>query len=229
MDVFGQLPFVTTPHGYECAVYASLCADGCLPQKPVAGLSGLLLREWYTRDTELVQKAEEGPSVNVYFNDLRPLIRSTQGPDDRYFEAPEIINTVEGFPVYAGGYIVITKGESLFLHLFPKKPILLIQYNNWKKAWRHISNWQKKGSAYQQWLRDKAGNEKAFKEGNAWLEKSDPVKAKPSREQFLAGMQETERVLPGNRERKPDEQQAMIAQQLTAIREKREAGKDEHR
>ncbi len=111
----------------------------------MAGLSGLLLREWYTRDTELVQKAEEGPSVNVYFNDLRPLIRSTQGPDDRYFEAPEIINTVEGFPVYAGGYMkVITKrGKPLFTPI-SEEAILLIQYNNWKKAWRHISNWQKR-------------------------------------------------------------------------------------
>ncbi|NRF39120.1 hypothetical protein [Pedobacter foliorum] len=212
MELIHQIPFLNPPNGYEIGLYAALCENGGDPKQPIPGKSGMIIREYFTRgDNPKIERAAEGPSINVYFNDISLLANKIGTGEDGYFEEPEIIDSISGFPVYRQGLVVVTKiDKPLFVPVSVAK-VIEISIKQKEKDLEEVKKSFNKGSTYKQWLAKKDATIKAVNEGLAYLAKTDPEKAKTNKEKFEREMKKTDSTMKAEEAGNLLEQQRMVA------------------
>lgn len=187
MELMHKTPCLNPPRGFEVGTYAGICSDGsCHKSKVMAGTAGYIIREWTTtKDNPVPERAVEGPSINVYFNDITSVLM--RGVFDRTgFAEPEIRKTIAGCPVLEGGFVVITKSKKPLFKYVSNETVLLAYIKDEETAIDNAVKTFTKGSAYQQWLRDKPATLKAVKEGLDILAQTNPADAKAKWEKIQA-------------------------------------------
>lgn len=186
-ELIHKTPCLNPPRGYEVGVYVSVCGNGtCYHQKPMAGEAGLIIREYYTtRSRPEPQRVAEGPSIKVWFNDLRHGL-DRHNRDKLGYQEPEVIDHIAGCPVLKGGYVVVTKNKKPLYRYVTKEEVLKIHIKDAEDDVKRMTEIHSKGSAYQQWLKDKDATLKAIKEGLDVLAKTDPAGAKAKWEKTKA-------------------------------------------
>lgn len=105
-----SLPCINPPHGYNINVWNTACENGtCSDSKVMAGGTGLLIRPFLVSDKDPAPKMQqEGASVKVYVNDMVTMLMLGSREGNWFYE-PKIIQTIDGCPVYEGGFLVLTK------------------------------------------------------------------------------------------------------------------------
>ncbi|NML20823.1 hypothetical protein HHL16_08055 [Pseudoflavitalea sp. G-6-1-2] len=118
-----SIPCINPPHGYNVNVWNAACSNGtCSDQKVMAGVTGLLIRPFLVSDKDPAPKMQqEGASIKVYVNDMVTMLMLGSREGDWFYE-PKIIETIDGCPVYEGGFLVLTKNKKpLFAQVPPQK------------------------------------------------------------------------------------------------------------
>jgi hypothetical protein len=187
MELMHKTPCINPPKGFEVGTYGGICLDGsCHQSKVLAGSAGYIIREWTTtKDNPVPERAAEGPSINVLFNDSRSMLK--RGVYDRTgFAEPLVVKTIAGCPVLEGGFVVITKIKKPLFKYISNETVLLAYIKDEEDAIENAKKNFSKGSAYQQWLRDKPATMKAVKEGMDILAKTNPADAKAKWEKIQA-------------------------------------------
>ncbi|MGN6419428.1 MAG: hypothetical protein ACTHMC_18155 [Pseudobacter sp.] len=187
MELMHKTSCLNPPKGYEVGVWASVCGDGsCYNQKPMAGFTGLRIREYYsTKSNPTPRRADEGPGIHVWINDLRHGL-GRHNLDKLGYQEPEVIDHIAGCPVLKGGYVVITKNQKPLYRYVTREEVHKILIKDAEDDVKKMTEIHGKGSAYQQWLKDKDATLKAIKEGLDVLAKTDPAGAKAKWEKTKA-------------------------------------------
>lgn len=187
MELIHKTPCLNPPKGYEVGVWASVCGDGsCYNQKPMAAFTGLRIREYYTtKSNPAPRRADEGPGIHVWVNDLRHGL-NRHNHDKLGYQEPEVIDHVAGCPVLQGGYLIITKNKKPLYRYVTKEEVLKVHIKDAEDDLKRMTEVHSKGSAYQQWLKDKDATLKAIKEGLDVLARTDPAGAKAKWEKTKA-------------------------------------------
>lgn len=187
MELMHKTPCINPPRGFEVGTYAGICGDGaCHESKVMAGTASYIIREWTTRENNPVpERAAEGPGINVLFNDIRSMLKKGVYDKTGYAE-PAVIRTIAGCPVLEGGFVVITKNKKPLFKYVSNETVLLGFIKEEEQAIKTAKETFAKGSAYQQWLRDKPGILKSVKEGLDILAKTNPADAKAKWEKIQA-------------------------------------------
>jgi hypothetical protein len=126
MELMHKTPCINPPKGFEVGTYGGICLDGsCHQSKVLAGSAGYIIREWTTtKDNPVPERAAEGPSINVLFNDSRSMLK--RGVYDRTgFAEPLVVKTIAGCPVLEGGFVVITKIKKPLFKYISNETVLL--------------------------------------------------------------------------------------------------------
>ncbi|MBO9631827.1 MAG: hypothetical protein J7578_01830 [Chitinophagaceae bacterium] len=212
MEIMGKTPCIHPPRGYEVGTYGGICGDGaCDGSKIMAGTGGYIIREWTTTNSNPVpERAEEGPSINVSFNDIRPLIQRRSADKTGYSE-PNIVNTIAGCPVFENGYVVITKIKKPLFKYVTNETVLRGKIKDEEEAIRNARETFAKGSAYQQWLANKESTLKAVKEGMDILAQTNPAEAKAKWEKAKDGYDKMEQELKSREAKELEENRKYLS------------------
>ncbi|HEY5798942.1 MAG TPA: hypothetical protein VIT92_01910 [Burkholderiaceae bacterium] len=193
IDALVRTPVMQEP-GFEVQALGAICSNGsCRRGEPVAASSGLIVRQFVMSKSGKLDVNGEGPTVSVHFNRIDRLFGSP-APKDGFFVEPAVIDTIDGFPVYEDGLMVITaRKEPLFA---PVTRALVLERSIKEKEILLASavTDAAKGSPLQQFLATRDQMQKAMLAGVAMLEKSDPVKAAKTRQDIEKGTAQRERA-----------------------------------
>lgn len=187
MELMHKTPCINPPRGFEVGTYAGICGDGaCHESKVMAGTAGYIIREWTTTENNPEpRRAAEGPGINLLFNDIRGMLK--KGVYDRTgYAEPAVINTIAGCPVLEGGFVVITKNKKPLFKYISNETVLRGFIKDEEESINKTKATFSRGSAYQQWLKDKPSILKAVKEGLDILAKTNPADAKEKWEKAQA-------------------------------------------
>lgn len=211
MELIHQTSFLNPTRGYEIGVYASQCIGGCNRGGAISGESGFIIREYFTRgSTGKIELAGEGPALRVYFNDIATLVSRIAINDEEYFEEPQVIDDLQGFPVYTGGFVALTKSKKPLFTPVSVGRTLEISIAQKRRNVLETKKSFEKGSPYQLWLANKSATVKGFHEGLAYLAKSDPEKAKIAKLKFTRDLEKTDSTMKAQEEGILKDQQKMI-------------------
>ncbi|HYE53623.1 MAG TPA: hypothetical protein VD996_02230 [Chitinophagaceae bacterium] len=191
LELVHQTPRLNPPKGFEAAATASICEDGCYRNKVLSGHSILLFRRYYTKPgVKEIQRDVEGPGINFYFNDIRCLVSRLPLNEDEFFPEPKVVDTIQGFPVYPGSMVVITKNKKPLFDIVTKERYLQSEIKRKEKDLEELKKKAAQGSPYRQWLANKDAVVKGALEGIALRTKGDPAKEKAEKEKFLKNIQQ---------------------------------------
>lgn len=212
MELMGKTPCIHPPRGYEVGTYGGICGDGaCDGSKVMAGTGGYIIREWTTTSKNPVpERAEEGPSINVIFNDIRPLIQRRSADKTGYSE-PAVVNTIAGCAVYENGFVVITKIKKPLFNYVTNETVLRRKIQDEEDAIRNAKETFAKGSAYQQWLANKESTLKAVKEGMDIIAQTNPAEAKAKWEKAKEGYEKMEQDLKNQEAKQLEDNKKYLA------------------
>lgn len=219
VEIFHQLPSLNPARGFDIGIFASICADGCGHPKIMSGNAGINAHLFFTRGTGTkIERDAEGPSINIFFNDIYRLFGNAPAIRGKFYEEPMIIDTFRGCTVYTGGLVVITKRKEPLFSAVTKELYLQSEITRKKKELEDIKKKFAGGSLYQQWLKNKDANTKAFLEGLSYLAKTDPAKAKAEKEKFLKSMEQQDSTMKAGEKETVKGQQQMINKWETDIK-----------
>jgi hypothetical protein len=199
MDVFRSAAPLDPPHGYRVVVGGTLCDTYSCPAGAPATASMSVVMHPFLRNikTGVISQAGlkfDGVSIDVEVNQARVDWRPYDAQAHLLIE-PTVTGHVAGYPVYEHRYLVVTKiPRPLYIPLSQEEYIrgrIASQRTSLGDTKAAIA----KGSPLQQWLANRKANTDAFMQGNAIVAQTDPAKAKQQREDYLRGMDETERML----------------------------------
>lgn len=192
MEIVHQTPFLNPPRGYTVGVYASNCPNGCDKGLPLRGYTGFIIRAYYYIGTNpKLELDAEGPSLNFYCNDIGILLSPLAIKEDEYFPEPQI-DIINGQQVYNHKYVVLTNNKAPLFSYVTKEEYLKTSIRKKEQNLAELRSTLDRPTPYRQWLANKDANLKVMQEGNQWLAKTDPGKARENKEKYLKGMAETE-------------------------------------
>ncbi|MGN6419427.1 MAG: hypothetical protein ACTHMC_18150 [Pseudobacter sp.] len=185
MELIRKTPCLNPPKGYEVKVYAMVCSNGSCGvnttttgKKMMAGECDLLMREYtYTKTNPAPERAVEGPSIKVWFNDLSSWLNRGVY-NEGGFQERAVVDEIAGCPVLEGGYLVITKNKKPLFVYVTKEDGLKMHIKELEEDIKKIKENQTSGSAYQQWMKTKDASLKDIKEGLDLYAQTNPEEAK---------------------------------------------------
>jgi len=208
MELIHQTPVLNPPKGFCAIVFADLCENNCdSASRRIAGESTIVFLEYFRMGSNSkLEKEPEGLSLHVHFNSLGSLFDTHK---DAYFEEPTVARYEQGFPVY-GRDVVITKRKGPLFVPLSRERYLQIEIARARKIAEDVRSKAKEGSPYQQWLKNKDGAIKSANDVFEILAKTDPVKAKVTREKMLAGIRQSDSMYKADEAKFLQDQQKMI-------------------
>lgn len=134
VELIHQTPCINPPAGFEAGVSATICENGCTRGKHMTGLSHILFRALFTTGNGLVERDVEGPSIKVHFNDISRLLTRLPAGAEPYYVERDVIDSFQGFPVYAGGnFVAITKRKQPLFVPVTKEKVLQLEIERQEK------------------------------------------------------------------------------------------------
>lgn len=199
IDIFRSAAPLKPPHGYLVVVGGALCGDFSCPAGAPGTAEMSVLMHPYLRNnkTGVISQAGlkfDGVSIDVEVNEPRVAWRAYDAHANLYLE-PQITGHVAGYPVYEHRYLVMTKNPRPIYIPLSQEEFIRGRIAREKGLLGDTRETIAKGSPLQQWLANKKATMEGFEQGNAIVARTDPDKAKKQREEFLRGIDETERAL----------------------------------
>lgn len=195
LEAIHQTPILNPPRGWAIGSSAALTGSGPDGRRRLIGSSGIIFKGYY-RDltTRKVTRDVEGPSLNLYFNNIDVIIHQNELEEGAYFEEPLIARYVQGFPVY-NKFVVITRNKAPLFVPASREHVLLSEIAIAKSRVEEEKKLIAEGSPYQQWLKTKREVVEGAMQGYELLAQSEPAKAKAEKEKFLKGMQQQDSAM----------------------------------
>jgi hypothetical protein len=149
LELIHQTPCINPPKGFEAGISATICENGCTRGKIMSGYSGIVFRAFYTQNNSTtIERDAEGPSFRVYFNDITRLLSRLPAGSEPYYEERDIIDSIQGFPVYAGeNHVVITKRKARLFTPISREQLLQIEINEKEKNLKKMKEAFKQSNA----------------------------------------------------------------------------------
>lgn len=135
VELIHQTQGVNPPAGFEAGVSATICENGCTGGQNMTGLSSILFRALFTGvSSSRIERDVEGPSIKVHFNDISRLLTRLPAGAEPYYVEREIVGSIQGFPVYAGGnFVAITKRKQPLFVPVTKEKVLQLEIERQEK------------------------------------------------------------------------------------------------
>jgi len=194
LEVLHELPILNPPRGWAVGSSAVLGWYEGEGRTILTGSTTTIFKGYYKNlKTGKVTRDVEGPSFEIYFNDIDVIVSQQAGiAAGSFINAPLIPRYVQGFPVYKNRYVVITKSNApLFLPVsqeaFLRKEIGQAQ-ERVDQAKKSITV----GMPSQRWAKDKKQQIDEFMSSLKYTEQENPAKAKADKEKFLLQMQKND-------------------------------------
>jgi hypothetical protein len=149
MELIHQTPCINPPKGFSAAIAATICENGCTKGKNMIGYSSIVFHALYTQNNSAaIERDAEGPSFRVHFNEITRVVSRLPAGADDYYEEPYVIDSIQGFPVYAGGnFVVITKRKAPLFTPITRERLLQIEINEKEKNLKKMKETFKQSNA----------------------------------------------------------------------------------
>lgn len=112
-------PVLRDLRGYDWQAFASIKTYHSDPKAPIAGVLGYIVHPYTIYPGRPTQSSAEGPPFNIYINDPEQMLPNQLydvDQDARFATEPKVTGEIDGFPVYGGEMIFISRrGASPFV------------------------------------------------------------------------------------------------------------------